>query len=244
MTTEMSLFLVKVGESIEIDLDRYGKFSATLQKVEGDLFTFMFDDCIVRSSMNSEDTNKGGYKESYMEQYLSTDVYNAFPEDIRKHIKEVTLPTVGQIFGHDDEWCNKYLVMDENEQFPLMKKRQNRIACFDDTVCWWWLQNPVKREHSSAYFACVDNGGCAGYDNASGSVGVRPVFTLVRPTSGGHVPQLSEEELKNLDKIKAYDDEASEMKAMMDSYIRAGFTRKQAFRLVLELSVAAIGGMR
>lgn len=256
MVTEMRLFDKKVGESIEIELDRYGKFSATLQKIEGNPFTFMFDDCIVLTSMNQEDTNKGGYRESYMERFLSTDVYNTFPEDIRKYLKEVTLPTAGQIFGHDNEWCNKYLVMDENEQFPLMKKRKNRIACFDDAVCWWWLQNPVKKEYSSANFAVVSAGGCTHAGNASNSDGVRPVFTLIRPTSGDHVPHSENWEdilkycyndviaIKEVMEHLEFDETANKTKAMMDSYIRAGFTKEQAFRLVLELSVAAIGGMR
>lgn len=265
MEAKISLFDKKVGDNIEIELSRYGRFTASLQKIEGKLFIFMFDDCIARTSMNQENTNKGGYKESYIEQFLSTDVYNAFPEDIRKYLKEVTLPTVGQIFGHNNEWCNKYLVMDENEQFPLMKKRQNRVACFEDDICWWWLQNPVKSEHSSANFAGVDGYGNAFYGGASGSFGVRPVFTLVRPESGGHVPQPEEvgeewlrnkiktkeeeivtlkQEIKRLEKSKQYDDVASEMKTMLDSYVRAGFTKDQAFQLVLELSVAVIGGKK
>lgn len=263
MEAKMSLFEKKIGDSVWVTLGRYGRFLATLQKIEGDSFTFMFDDCITKGSINQEDTNNGGYEESYMERFLSTDVYNAFPEGIRCCIKSVTLATAGQIFGHDNEWCNKYLIMDKEEQFPLMEKRQNRIACFDDDTCWWWLQNPVKKKHSSASFATVSHGGNTLFNAASNSYGVRPVFTLVRPISGGLVPQPEEEkslypkiimkereiaslklEINHLKKIKQYDDAANEMKAMMDSYIRAGFTKEQAFRLILELFVAAIGGMR
>lgn len=276
MEAKMSLFDKKVGDGIEVELDRYGKFSATLQKIEGDLFVFMFDDCIVHTSMNQEDTNKGGYKESYMEQFLSTDVYNSFPEDIRVYIKEVTLATVGQIFGHEDEWCNKYLVMDKEEQFPLMKKRQNRIACFNGDTCWWWLQNRVKEEHSSAFFAYVDGNGDADYDYASGSYGVRPAFVLVKPTSGGRVPQGNKVSYRNyyhgkdkrptreeliaeinyrreeiaelhkqiseLERFEVYDNAAGEMKTIMDSFVRAGFTEDQAFEIMQKMTISLLEG--
>lgn len=41
-----------------------------------------------------------------------------------------------------------------------------------------------------------------------------------------------EEEVKRLERYKTYDDSAEELKAVMDSYIRAGFSEEQAFTLV------------
>jgi len=40
------------------------------------------------------------------------------------------------------------------------------------------------------------------------------------------------EEAKRLEKYKTYDDSAEELKVVMDSYIRAGFSEEQAFTLV------------
>lgn len=38
-------------------------------------------------------------------------------------------------------------------------------------------------------------------------------------------------EVKRLEKYKAYDQSSEELKALMDSYIRAGFSEEQAFAL-------------
>lgn len=40
------------------------------------------------------------------------------------------------------------------------------------------------------------------------------------------------EEAERLEKYKAYDQSAEEIKGIMDSYIRAGFSEEQAFTLV------------
>lgn len=40
-----------------------------------------------------------------------------------------------------------------------------------------------------------------------------------------------EEEAKRLEKYKTYDNSAEELKGVMDSYIRAGFSEEQAFTL-------------
>lgn len=41
-----------------------------------------------------------------------------------------------------------------------------------------------------------------------------------------------EEEAKRLEKYKTYDNSAEELKGVMDSYIRVGFSEEQAFTLV------------
>lgn len=45
-------------------------------------------------------------------------------------------------------------------------------------------------------------------------------------------------EVKRLEKYKAYDQSAEEIKGVMDSYIRAGFSEEQAFTLVQILLTA------
>ena len=69
---------------------------------------------------------------------------------------------------------------DDDEQLPLMKKRKNRIADFNDNYEWYWMQNAMKKEFSSSYFASVYADGGAGNSAASTSGGVRPVFWLVK----------------------------------------------------------------
>ena len=122
----------------------------------------------------------------------------AFPEELRDKIYGLTLPTVGQIVGHEDEWDNKNLEPDVDEQLPLMKECKNRIACFEDQLAWGWLRNATKEEFSSAGFALVDDGGAPGYAGASNSGGVRPEFWLVKQESRGPVPRENRVSYKTL----------------------------------------------
>lgn len=176
METNTNLFDKKVGDRIEIRLYRYGEFYATLHKIEGNLFTFMFDFCIAKCNMDPENINM----------WFNSYVFRFFPGDIRKYIKEVRLATVGEIFGHNHEWCDKCIVMrdDGEEQLPLMKMEQYRISFFNVDRCSWWLRNALKNE-------------------------------------------------RELNKIGQQAKIAGELKAIMDSYIRAGFTKEQAFQLIL-----------
>lgn len=115
-----------------------------------------------------------------LQEWIETSVYNAFPEELKGRVKNLTIPTVGQVFGWDDEWCRKTFVRDDDEQLPLMKERRNRVAYLDNDYEWGWLQNSTKQEISSATFAFVHYSGLAGYGSASNSGGVRLEFTLVK----------------------------------------------------------------
>jgi hypothetical protein len=110
--------------------------------------------------------------------WLRETVLPAFPEKLRTRIREITLPTYGEIFGHDDFYEN--FEPDNDEQFELMKRRGNRVCDFEDDWCWWWLRNAAKKNVSSALFDLVNGSGHAYCDNASTSGGVRPEFWLVK----------------------------------------------------------------
>ena len=139
--------------------------------------------------MNNRSINKGGFEKSDLKKWMDTVLLMAFPEELRDKIYGLTLPTVGQIVGHEDEWDNKNLEPDSDEQLPLMKECKNRIACFEDGLTWGWLRNATKEEFSSAYFARVGSDGYADCYYASGSRGVRPEFWLVKQESRGPVPR-------------------------------------------------------
>jgi uncharacterized membrane-anchored protein YjiN (DUF445 family) len=51
-----------------------------------------------------------------------------------------------------------------------------------------------------------------------------------------------DEEVKRLEKYKTYDQSAEEIKGVMDSYIRAGFSEEQAFTLIQLLLTANLRG--
>lgn len=167
----------KVGDRIEINLDGFGVFTATVQKVTEDSVIFMFDDCITVMPMNSTRTNEGGYERSGLCYWINNVLGQAFPEEIRKKIMDISIPTYGQIFGHD-ELYNEYFEPDNDERFELMRKRSNCISDYKNKPEWFWLQNATKKETSASYFAIVSYFGFVNCSGASGSLGVRPVFTL------------------------------------------------------------------
>ena len=179
---------IQVGDQMVIPLAELGEFTATAHKVTDEGVMFIFDDYVTSRPMNNRNTNKGGFEKSDLKKWMDTVLFMAFPEELRDKIYGLTLPTVGQIVGYEDEWDNKNLEPDIDEQLPLMKECKNRIACSEDQLAWGWLRNATKEEFSSAYFAGVYDGGATGYFFASYSVGVRPEFWLVKQESRGPVP--------------------------------------------------------
>ena len=259
---------IQVGDQMVIPLAELGEFTATTHKVTDEGVMFIFDDYVTRRPMNNRDTNKGGFEKSDLKKWMDTVLFMAFPEELRDKIYGLTLPTVGQIVGHEDEWDNKNLEPDIDEQLPLMKECKNRIACFEDQLAWGWLRNATKEEFSSAYFAIVSSYGNTSFLGASDSLGVRPEFWLVKQESRGPVPRRSgrypwgsnnkeflterirekeneikdlKREIKNLEEKEMFAKAASEMKNLKDRLVEAGFTEDEAFRMVLELSKTALG---
>ena len=180
---------IQVGDQIVIPLAELGEFTATAHKVTDEGVMFIFDNYITFRPMNNRSINKGGFEKSDLKKWMDTVLLMAFPEELRDKIYGLTLPTVGQIVGHEDEWDNKNLEPDSDEQLPLMKECKNRIACFEDGLTWGWLRNATKEEFSSAHFALVNGRGYTNYSNASFSRGVRPEFWLVKQESRGPVPR-------------------------------------------------------
>lgn len=54
--------------------------------------------------------------------------------------------------------------------------------------------------------------------------------------------KLLKQEIKNLEEKEAMEQAARETKKVMDSYIQAGFTKDEAFQMVMELSKTILGG--
>lgn len=259
---------IQVGDQMVIPLAELGEFTATVHKVTDEGVMFIFDDYVTRRPMNNRDTNKGGFEKSDLKKWMDTVLFMAFPEELRNKIYGLTLPTVGQIVGHKDEWDNKNLEPDTDEQLPLMKECKNRVACFEDQLAWGWLRNATKEELSSAYFADVHNVGNTDCYYASTSNGVRPEFWLVKQESRGPVPRRSgrypwgsnnkeflterirekeneikdlKREVKDLEEKEMFAKAASEMKRLKGLFVEAGFTEDEAFHMVLELSKTALG---
>lgn len=135
---------IQVGDQVIIPLAEIGEFSATAHKVTDEGIMFIFDEYITRRPMNSKNTNKGGFEKSELKKWMDTVLLMAFPEELRDKIYGLTLPTVGQIVGHEDEWDNNNLEPDTDEQLPLMTERKNRVAYFKNDSSWGWLRNAAK----------------------------------------------------------------------------------------------------
>lgn len=170
----------EVGDNTLIKLDGLGEFTATVHKVTDDKVMLIFDDYVVKRPMNESSTNNGGFEASNLNKWLYTEFVKALPYSIRVRLTDVTIPTVGEMFGWDDEWDRNHFEADNNKQLPLMKQRRNRVAYYDNGCEFGWLRNATKKEFSSAHFAIVSHSDYASGSYASNSLGVRPEIWLVK----------------------------------------------------------------
>ena len=170
----------KVGDKTTIKLHGLGEFSATVHKVTDDKVMLIFDDYVAKRPMNESNTNNGGFEASDLNKWLHTEFIEALPYSIRARLTDVTIPTVGEMFGWDDEWDRNHFEADNDKQLPLMKQRRNRVAYYDNECELGWLRNATKKEFSAAYFAVVYANGNADFSGASSSFGVRPEIWLVK----------------------------------------------------------------
>lgn len=131
--------------------------------------------------MNEPRTNNGGFEASDLNKWLHTEFVKALPYSIRARLTDVTIPTVGEMFGWDDKWNRDHFVADNDKQLPLMKHRRNRVAYYNNECECGWLRNATKKEFSSTRFANVGYGGSdRAYYFVSGYAGVRPEIWLVK----------------------------------------------------------------
>ena len=175
--TEIETNEFRVGDQI-----RVGRYTATCQKTAEEGALFLLDQYLDKAMpMNEEDDNGGGYMASDLRERLnSARILKEFDGLKLKPFENgdlLRLPFYGEMFGHD-AWYNSGAVEpDDCEQWPLMKKRANRIAERNgESYEWGWLQN--KRVRSAPNFCYVADDGYADFCYASNSFGVRPVFLI------------------------------------------------------------------
>lgn len=170
----------EVEDKTTIKLDGLGEFAATVHKVTDDKVMLIFDDYVAKRPMNESGTNKGGFEDSDLNKWLHTEFVKALPYSIRARLTDVTIPTVGEMFGWDDEWDRNHFEADNDKQLPLMKQKRNRVAYYNNECECGWLRNATKKEFSAAHFAGVNGGGYSNCNGASNSFGVRPEIWLVK----------------------------------------------------------------
>lgn len=177
----------EVGDIVSYTMEDGEEVEALAVKEEFDkhgnlCMVFMLLDCLKKECrMNRDDTNDGGYEESYLRDQLATEYLEKFPASLRLNMVPfdngdlLRIPTEREIFGE-----NRYgeEEPDTVEQFEAMKKRRNRMA-FDGSngeTQAYWLQN--KRVRSATTFCFVDAIGFADGTYASNSFGVRPLYRI------------------------------------------------------------------
>lgn len=177
----------EVGDIVSYTMEDGEEVEALAVKEEFDkhgnlCMVFMLLDCLKEECrMNRDDTNDGGYEESYLREQLRTKYLERFPASLRLNMVPfengdlLRIPTEREVFGE-----NRYgeEEPDTVEQFEAMKKRRNRMALdgSNGETQAYWLQN--KRVRSATYFCYVDDYGYANASNASHSCGVRPLYRI------------------------------------------------------------------
>lgn len=177
----------EVGDIVSYTMEDGEEVEALAVKEEFDkhgnlCMVFMLLDCLKEECrMNRDDTNDGGYEESYLREQLNTEYLERFPASLRLNMVPfengdlLRIPTEREIFGE-----NRYgeEEPDTVEQFDAMKKRRNRMALdgSNGETQAYWLQN--KRVGSATTFCFVTNYGNAANSYASYSFGVRPLYRI------------------------------------------------------------------
>lgn len=169
----------ELGDKTRIDLEGLGEFTATVHKVTADKVMLIFDNYVTIRPMNESNTNVGGFEASDLNKWLHTEFVKVLPYSIRAGLTDITIPTVGEMFGWDDEWDRYHFEADDDKQLPLMKQRCNRVAYYNNEFEFGWLRNATKKEFASGLFAGVDDSGDTYRLGASDSNGVRPEIWLV-----------------------------------------------------------------
>lgn len=177
----------EVGDIVSYTMEDGEEVEAIAVKEEFDkhgnlCMVFILLDCLKEECrMNRDDTNDGGYEESYLREQLRTEYLERFPASLRLNMVPfengdlLRIPTEREVFGE-----NRYgeEEPDTVEQFEAMKKRRNRMALDGSNggTQAYWLQN--KRVGSATSFCYVGNTGNASTYYASNSFGVRPLYRI------------------------------------------------------------------
>lgn len=176
--TEIETTDVRVGDQIQV-----GKYTATCQTIpDPGLGLFLLDQYLDKPmAYNRNGKNAGGYAASDVRRDLNApeilEIFAALPLVPHENGDLLRLATYGEMFGHDEWYKSGTVEPDNDEQWPLMADRRNRVADREgEPYEWGWLQNIYKR---SAADAClVYPNGSAYYWRASNVIGVRPAFIV------------------------------------------------------------------
>lgn len=138
--------------------------------------------------MNTSNTNSGGFTSSALYSWLTTDLYNLLPSDLKPLIKSVNKKTSAgsqsstintnamKVFLFSEVECfgtTTYSAAGEGTQYPIFTDNTSRIKKLQNgagSAHWWWERSPYTG--NSTYFCLVYSDGGASSNAASSSYGV------------------------------------------------------------------------
>lgn len=183
-----------VGDSIECNLKDGRKVIidvASINPFGENEVIFCFRDSYWRHSMNTRNTNRGGFCESGMNTYLNEDVFCQLPDDLQdvivpRHIvqningtkyecySKLWQPSINEVYG---DRYNEYRTDVDDVQFEIFKNPKYRVKFDEDgETVWWFLRSPIAT--SSTDFWVVSNYGYMGNGSASNAYAVVPCFSI------------------------------------------------------------------
>lgn len=151
---------------------------------------FWFRRIIGRHYMNSDNTNKGGFRDSDMNAYLNDEVFALLPDELQsviavhktiQKIEDENVETEGRLFlmsvyegrGAND-WA-EYNGIDK--QFPFFEERRNRVAYDEDgDPVWYWTADPSAA--NTTHFCLFAHPGDSHRNGAAYDGGVAPLFVI------------------------------------------------------------------
>ena len=140
--------------------------------------------------MNSDNTNKGGFPDSDMQEYLNNDVFALLPDELQnviavhqsfQKIEGENVGTEGRLFlmsvyegRRSNDWA-EYNGTDK--QFLFFEERRNRVAYdeYGDPV-WYWTADPSAANTTT--FCSFNDNGSSNDNYASYNGGVAPLFVI------------------------------------------------------------------
>lgn len=182
---------LSVGDCITDKLKDGREFTvevAALSPYDPNTAAFVFKDCICDYRMNDNATNDGGWRDSEMREWLSTELFELLPDELQNAIKPRTIwqkqngdiissvdwiwiPSHTEVFGGGMESDV------DDVQFEWFKNCRNRVKLdADGKPACWWERSPYCYYNNR--FCRVYTNGCANFSYADCSGGVAPAFII------------------------------------------------------------------
>lgn len=181
---------LKDGKRIDIDVAAVNPFG-------DNQIAFCFHDCLDDdASMNRTNTNRGGFCESKMQDYLNDNIFNLLPDDLKEVITarkivqtiggtefsaecKLWLPSLYEVCG---EKYARHSCESNEKQLELFQNPRNRVkfrrgASGEDYSLHWWLRSPYVG-YSANFWNVGSYGTCGNSGNASNAYGVCPCFLI------------------------------------------------------------------